>query len=162
MIKRNKLSIFLVAVVIMLTIYYIKTPTNTNSTNIGGGNKPVSSVERYPLYAETRINISKTRTTMIEESEAVLASSTTTVKEKETALETIANLNELTEKEITVETAIKNIGYQDTLVNASGLDVKIRILTENFTPEDFVAVAMLAKEEFGKDCKVSIEINQKN
>lgn len=159
MIKRNKLSIFLLAVVVMLTIYYIKTPTNSGSDKLNN-QTPVASVERYPLYAESRLIILDARGTKISELEGVLASSKSTMSEKEVALETISQLNELTEKEIVLETAIITLGYEDCFVNAVDNSVRVQVLSSEFSAEKFVEIALIAKEKFGNDCVVSVKVNE--
>ena len=67
MIKRNKLSLFLFAIVAMLTVYYINLPEDVTP-------KEYESGTRYQPFIDERSNIVVSRSLELEELEASIAS----------------------------------------------------------------------------------------
>ena len=137
MLKKNKLTIFLLLVVVVLTVYYVKMPINT--TEPAGTTPSVSA--RYPLYAQTRLEVITSRNELISSYEEQLAN-TTNSSEMAVFLENVNELEELTLREIRVENQIK-----------------VNVLTNSFSVEEFIEVALLIKGEFGDDCNVVVNVN---
>lgn len=157
MIKRNKLSIFLLAVVLMLTVYYVN--SNDPDIEITPEVSLTDNNSRYQVFQSMRDSLTEERTSKLTELEEIISSETSSLEEKEIALETMTNLSNLTEKEISLETAIINIGYKDALVEVEDKDIYISILNEEeFDVANFVELAVIAKNQFGSDYIVSIDL----
>ena len=154
MLKKNKLTIFLLLVVVVLTVYYVKMPINT--TEPAGTTPSVSA--RYPLNAQTRLEVITSRNELISSYEEQLAN-TTYSSEMAVFLENVNELEELTLREIRVENQIKDTGYEDCLVYATDNQIKVNVLTNSFSVEEFIEVALLIKGEFGDDCNVVVNVN---
>ena len=154
MLKRNKLSIFLVLVVIGLTIYYVKTPTKAEKPK----EDTTTSSERYPLYAQSRLEVLTERNEEIAKYETTIAEASSTNEEND-AYERLTALTKLTEREVGVEYHIKGLGYSDCFVHTSGNRIKVNVLSNNFSVEDFVEVALLVKGEFGNDYQVIVNVD---
>lgn len=155
MLKRNKLSIFLLAVVAMLTVYYVKTDKGVEIDTISNNHE--SSV-RY--YQETRDSINDARASLIMEYESIIASNTD-VSLKQDALDNLENITTLTEKEIALEYQIINMGYDDALVEVVSKDkrISISILADEFSNDEFINIAVLALNTFNTSYVVDITNN---
>lgn len=153
MIRRNKLSIFLVLVVIGLTIYYVRTPEKKPPKT----DEPVIAT-RYPEYAQSRLNILAERNEEIAVCEQEI-SEASSIDKKNDALERLQRISKLTETEVSLENNIKTIGYTDCLVENKGSQIKVNVLTKTFSVEEFVDIALLIKAEFGNDCQVVVNVD---
>ncbi len=152
MIKKNKLSLFLLAVVMMLSIYYINMPNETS--------KPTGSedvVTKYPEFAQMRLEILEKREALVSEFENVLASSTTTNTDKNEAYLSMQEVLELTENEVLIETFIMDLGYLDCLVQHDEDVINVYILNYVFTYEQTEEIYILVSEVFGIDTQIYIK-----
>lgn len=149
MLKRNKLSIFLCLLVVGLTIYYIKAPKSEKKPT----ETVVTSVNRYPLYAEARMNILNKRNEEIKkyESEEISVSSVNYVDE----------LMNMTIREVAMEKQIKNLGFSDCLVLAEDKKINVNVLADSFSKEEFINVALILKEEFGEEFIIKVNVDKK-
>lgn len=153
MLKKNKLSLFLLAVVMMLTIYYVNMP-NQKEPELPVDNTPVE--ERYAAFAERRLSLIEQRNDAIVELEVVLSDENISLSEKEKALNDLYEMMALTEKEILTEASIVGMGFEDAIVVFTEKEIKIEILTAEFTPAEYLAVARAVKAHFGKAYFVSV------
>lgn len=142
MIKKNKLSIFLFAVVAMLTVYYIKNP--------GDDNKPVEATGTVRYYQDERDSINEVRASLIVELEGIVSSSEVGLDEKEIAINKMSKINSLTENEIALENQIINLGYKDCLVQASLDDktINVALIDSEVTKEEFIEISRLVSTRF--------------
>lgn len=136
MIKKNKLSIFLLAVVAMLTVYYIKNPSS--------GDDEIS-VETTRYYQDERDEINDERETQILNLESIISKNDINIEEKEKAINEMALLSSMTENEIILETKIIDLGYKDCLVEVDKDNsiINISLLTNELTTEQFIEISKL-------------------
>ena len=158
--KKNKLTIFLVAVILMLTVYYIKMPDGSETGGGGGSGPDIDVVQKHPEFATMREEIIRDRTDLLDQLALVLGSSSSSLSDKETALETMQAVSTLTQMELVFERTIGNLGFDDSLVVVGGGIVRIHILTETFTVDEFVEIAVMAQQKFGRALTVNIEIHR--
>lgn len=153
--KKLRLPILLLAVVVMMSIFYIHEARKTN--------EPVSSpnletTSTNPEYAEARMKSIEEVNALIEESEAKIASGKLTVSEveKETAL--IASLRQTKMNEIALEEMIMaSLNFEDVLVLLEDNYVVIDVYTkEELTKATFISISRLAKEKFNNDYTVKL------
>lgn len=153
-IKKHRLSLFLLALVAMLSVYYVMMPTADDTSLVGGEGE---SEVRYQEFAELRLEILSDRKSQVAIYEAKITETTTSIKEVEACLLEIETITSLTENEVNFEKTVINLGYEDSLVFLSGTDLNIMVLTEEkYTNEKFVEIALLGKEMFGTDVYVSV------
>lgn len=153
MLKKNKLPIFLLALVLMLSVYYIndsKEPTSDPNTGAVGGES------KYAQYAKSRLELLEERTGKIEEYETEIASGTLTNVQIENYMNLVNNVYELGYTEVALENEIIALGYDDVLVFVENNIVNIDILTDSFTPTEFVSIALLSKTKFDSNFTVTI------
>lgn len=153
MIKKNKLSLFLLAVVMMLSVYYINMPETEDSTGeVGSGDV----VTKYSDFAEQRLEILAAREELILEFENVLASADANTEAKDVAYTSMQDVFELTEKEVALEQSVMDMGFLDCLVQAEDQTVVVTILTASSTTDDFIAIKLMTSEAFGSTYRLSI------
>lgn len=154
-IKKHKLSLFLLAMVAMLSVYYVLMPQDGPTAPVSGDS---GGVVRYQDFAQMRLEILDERNTQVASYEAKIIEATVSLTDKEEYIMEIETLTTLTEKEVYLETVIVNLGYEDSLVYLAEGVLNISVLANSFTVEDYVEVALIAKEEFGKDTLVVVNL----
>ena len=149
MLKKNQLVIVLLTLVLMLSIYYIKSPFDNNDEN----NEPVGGEEdvtgRLEELSALRLALNDERGLRMLELDAIIASSEATVSEKNVALEEKQYLNSLTEKELLLESLIKAYGFEDAVV-VIGLDSKnVNVIAKSadLTTDDAIKIYSIIQEE---------------
>lgn len=154
-IKKHRLSLFLLAMVMMLSVYYVLMPQ-------GDVDAPVvsdpSGVTRYEDFAKIRLVVSEERNEAIKTFEQKILDKAVTVALVEEYTNEILEITKLTEKEVYLETVIMDLGYEDSLVIIEDNVLTINVLGETFTALEYIEVAKLAKEEFGKDVLVVVNL----
>ncbi len=155
-IKKHKLSLFLLAMVCMLSVYYVMMPEE-NDPNAPVANIPDGQI-RYQEFAEMRLEIIDERNTMVASYEAKIVEAKDTALLEEYILE-INNISTLTEKEVYLEGIIMNLGYEDCLVYLleDGI-LKISVLTDSLSIKEFNEIGLIAIEEFGTDTDVKLNV----
>lgn len=154
-IKKHRLSLLLLALVGMLSVYYVLLPGE-------GDVPPVSGIHdgntRYQDFAEARLEIIDERNKEVALVEAKITQATVSISELEEYLLEIETITKLTEKEVSLETMVVELGYEDSLVFLSNNIVYITVLSDKFSEAEYITINKLAKAEFGKNVIVKVEI----
>lgn len=152
-IKKHKLSLFLLAMVAMLSVYYIMIPEE-------GPTAPVDAAPdgfvRYQQFGQMRLEIIDDRNSQVAVYEEKIVSATVSLTDVEEYILEIETLTTLTEKEVYLESIIVDLGFEDSLVFLEDDVVNISVLAENFTVEEYIEIATVAKEEFGNNTLVVV------
>ncbi len=157
MLRKNKIPLLLLAVVVMLSIFYIQQTKNQSPTTpVNGGG--ITGEVKYSEYASLRLNLLEVRNEEINQLEAKIAAGNLTSAELETTVASINQIYNLKYSEVDLENQIISLGYDDVFVCTTGKNIKINILTDDFTTDDFVTVALLAKEKFARNYAVSVQL----
>lgn len=145
------LSLF--SLVLVLSIYYVLVPVNNVSLDSGVNNENdavVSVTDGEDAYFE---NLELTKVSKlnddIEELNQIVASSSSTMDEKVSALEMIANKKKLNKEEQLLKQAIKEAGYSNAYVEYEDSMVKILVSKKEATKTDAVTIIKLAYEKLG-------------
>jgi hypothetical protein len=130
----------------MLTVYYITKPFDKeNEDNLE------ETTGRLEELTTLRATLRDERNLAVMNLDAIIADSTSTVAEKEAALNEKRYLNTLTEKELLLELEVINKGYRDCFVHASDTAIDITVVSE----EDSLTVAneiiIMAMTDFDRD-----------
>ena len=129
MIKKCILPIFLLAMVVVLSVFYIKQSTD-DVVNPVNGNDDTSVVSDF---ANKRLEILEKRSEKIDELEAVIASGTLTNSEINQTVDEINDLYYLKYTEVELEDLIVGLGYQDSLVIIDNTNVSVTIIDDELT-----------------------------
>lgn len=146
------LSLF--SLVLVLSIYYVLVPVNNATLNeVGvnnGGDAVVSVTNGEDAYFENLelAKVSKFESD-IEELNQIVASSSSTMDEKVSALEMIANKKKLNKEEASLKQAIKEAGYNNAYVEYEDNTVNILVSKKDATKSDAVTIIKLAYEKLG-------------
>ena len=153
--KKIKLPILLLAVVVMLSIFYIR---EANKTVEPVGGSSLESTTTNAMYAEARLESIAEVNSLIKECEAKIASGelTSTEVELQNALISMYKQNKIYEIELE-EMIMAALNYDDVLVLLEEDYIVIDIYTEEeLTVETFIKVSKLAKEKFSADYTVKV------
>lgn len=158
--KKLKLPILLLAVVVMLSIFYIKEAQDGDIKEpVDGGGVVVSPLN--PEFTEGRLlSISKANE-LIEGYQETIATGKLSAKEVEETTLLINEILEIKHDEIALEQAISAaLSYDDILVLVVDEYVVISVYTEDeVTANNFIAMARLAKSVFENDYIVKVEVS---
>ena len=153
MLKKSILPIFLLAMVVVLSVFYIKKTTTDDSKVVSNpGEQTVLST-----FASKRLEILDLRSVMIDKLEEEIASGSLTSQEIEAKVNEINDLYYLKYTETSLEDAICELGFKDSLVIIEDKNVSILIIDDELTAEDFINVASVVKTELGNGYKVNLE-----
>lgn len=159
MIKKCILPIFLLAMVVVLSVFYIKQSTD-DVVNPVNGNDDTSVVSDF---ANKRLEILEKRSEKIDELEAVIASGTLTNSEINQTVDEINDLYYLKYTEVELEDLIVGLGYQDSLVIIDNTNVSVKIIDDELTSSDFISIANVVKNKMGNNYKLTVEaVNNDN
>ena len=144
--KRKKFTLFLVAVALLLTVYYFKFDKKDDSPDLN----PVSS-ERYEDYLQERATILEERNNAISTLMEILAlknDTTNTMQDKLQAVNNIKSLSQLTETEITLENKLLESGFEDVLVHLDDNTLTIKILKDESDITEVAEIMIEAENYF--------------
>lgn len=168
---QSKITIFMVVMIVMLSIYYftLGNDDNDKKNNPGGPNNQPTF--RYDHYEELRDQLSGERTAMMEELNALLVSSDLTEQEKNETFSYIVELQQMTTRELNFEELLRNEGYLDVFVHSSSRFeespvVVIRILDSEHSVAEAAQIMLKASEQFvsssGLPYEVTVEFDTLN
>lgn len=154
--KKLKLPLLLLAVVVMMSIFYIH--ESKEPTLPVGGDGEYEGTSLNPEYAESRLASIEEVNLLIEEKQNLIASGTLSVSEVEDLTNEILDLKETKVNEVALEEMlIEALSFDDVLVMLEGEYLVIDIYTnEDITTEVFISVSRLAKEKFDSNYKVKV------
>lgn len=155
MFKKNQLALILLTLVMMLTVYFIKTPVkNDNPDDVN----TTPTTGRLEALSTMRLTIKNQRDEQINSLNLVIGSETATAAEINQAIEEKNRLNAITECELLLELEIINLGYQDAFVHVTdtGVDVTVVANEHSITKANEIIKMTLIEFE-GKYSNVCVE-----
>lgn len=157
--KKNQIALLCLTAVIMLSVWYIKSPLN----NVNGDGDPSlpANTESTRLVALTNMReaLRKERSIEVASLDAIIASETSTIAEKNTAITAKQLISDTTEKEVLMELSIINLGYNDAFVHKTTSGVEILVIAEVLSEAEVVEIMNLAYNSFDTD---TIIVNYKS
>ncbi|MGM9972134.1 MAG: hypothetical protein ACI35W_06975 [Anaeroplasmataceae bacterium] len=170
--KNNKLPIFLLLCVVMLSVFYAFSPSETSDNSKTVGNIPS---DNYYYFDEERLSILEERNIKIKEIESSVATSNLGLADISSKMSLIEEIYSITNKECSLEVEIESLGYDDVLVysyeeteNIGNTTVvckcvDVKILATELKKERAVVITQLTKTKFGNnDYKVSLILESNN
>lgn len=128
--KKNQFALIFLTLVVMLAVWYIKSPLNkVDKGNNNPTDAPVIST-RVAALTSLRDSVCEERSLEVASLDTIIASADTTVLQKEEALNKKQSISDLTEKEVLLELTIMNLGYQDAFVHATKDGVEVIIVAD--------------------------------
>lgn len=154
MFKKSILPVVLLAMVVVLSVFYIKQSQDEIIDPVSGDNPQTVLV----VLASKRLEILEQRSNTIDELEALIASGSLSDEEIEKNVNQINDLYYLKYTETHLEELIEQLGYEDSLVIIDDKNVSVMILSDELATSDFISVARVVKEQLNSDYKVSLEL----
>ncbi|MFZ3577146.1 SpoIIIAH-like family protein [Virgibacillus sp. DJP39] len=103
------------------------------------------------LFATIRMELTDTRSEIKDRLRDIVVSSTSTIEQKDAALEDMDVLDKLAAKEVVLEESIlAATEYSDVLVRSDQSQVQIHVKAENLSKEETVNLMQMARDEFGE------------
>ncbi|GEM_PF-2376725 len=154
MLKKSILPIFLLAMVVVLSVFYIKKTNTTDETsNVSGSGEQTVLTS----FASKRLEVLDIRSAMIDKLEEEIASGNLTNEEIEAKVNQINDLYYLKYTETNLEDSICDLGFEDSLVIIEDKNVSVLIIDDELTVEDFISIAAIVKSDLGNNYKLSLE-----
>lgn len=153
--KKLRLPILLLAVVVMMSIFYIH---EANKTTDPVSSPSLGTTTTNPDFAEARMKSIEEVALLIEEAEAKIASGTLTVAQVEEENAKITSLRQTKMNEIALEEMIMaSMDFDDVLVLLQENVLVIDVCTEtDLTKANFISISRLAKEKFSSNYTVKL------
>lgn len=151
MLKKNQLVLILLTLVLMLTIYYIKSPFGKSDEVLDPeSNETEVTAGRLEELQSLRVVLNEERTEAVLSLDSIIADNNSSIAEKNAALEQKKYLNGLTEKELLLEVQIINKGYRDAFVHATNEGVSITVVAEEHSVKKANEIIVMAMSGFDK------------
>lgn len=152
--KKHRLSLFLLAMVGMLSVYYVMMPGDSPTVPVL--NDSSGGIVRYSDFAEARLSILDERKAEVATYESKIIDKSVALTDVEDYILEINAITKLTEKEVYLESIIINLGFEDSLVFKDADVINISVLADEFTVSEYIEINKLAKAEFGNDVIVLV------
>ena len=146
MFKKNQLALILLTLVMMLTVYFIKTPANNNES---GGDPSTPTTGRLEVLSTMRLTLKNERNEKINELNTIIGSDTATATEINNAIEEKNKISAITECELLLELEIINLGYQDAFVHATDTGIDVTVISDEHSIAKANEIIKMTILEFG-------------
>lgn len=157
MLKKSILPIFLLAMVVVLSVFYIK---KTTTDDVEGASAKEEQTVLSTL-ASKRLEVLDYRSSMIDKLEEEIASGTLIDTEIEAKVTQINDLYYLKYTETSLEDSICELGFEDSLVIIEDKNVSIMVIDDELSVDDFISIAQVIKMELGNNYKINLETIKK-
>lgn len=127
-IKTKQLALVVATFVIMLAIWFVKSPLLASNNNVDDNLKPVGG--EVSVFESLREAVLEQRAIETASWDMILADETATLASKQTALNQKTALSDLTEKEVLLEVEVINMGYEDAFVHCTSDGVEVYVMAE--------------------------------
>lgn len=155
MFKKNQLALILLTLVLMLTVYFVKTPTKSNEP---GDNNLTTTTGRLEALSAMRLTVKNERAEQVSALNAIIGSSESTAAEINYAIEQKNQINSLTECELLLELEIISLGYQDAFVHAKDNTIDVTVVSNEHSISKANEIIKMTILEFdGKYSNVCVE-----
>lgn len=157
--RKLKLPILLLAVVIMLSVFYIKEANSNGSNSTPANSDDLTMSALNPEFTEARLLGIEEANAQIQIWEEMIASGDLSADEVLETSALIDDLRDLKHKEVSLEEVIMDeLSYDDVLVVAKDSNVYVDVYTDNeITKLAAVKIAKLAQTSFGTEYTVRVE-----
>ena len=156
---QSKITVFMVVMIVMLSIYYFTLGGDTTKET-GNQNPSNTEVFRYEEYEQLRAQISESREVTMTMLQTNITSADVSLDDKNLAINAMMDMNDMSTNEYSLETSLRNMGYLDVLVtcnNSSG--VVVRVLDTEHSAAEVNSIIVMAKSQFGSLYDVSVQFD---
>lgn len=155
MFKKNQLALILLTLVLMLTVYFIKTPVQSNDP---GDDPTTPTTGRLEVLSTMRLTLKNERNEKISELNTIIGSDTATAAEINNAIEEKNRINAITECELLLELEIISMGYQDAFVHVTDVGIDVTVISDEHSVSKANEIIQKTLLEFdGKYTNICVE-----
>lgn len=152
---QSKVTIFMIVMIVMLSIYYFALPNNNENKKPPQNTNPV--VNKSEEFEQLRAELHDKRYEMIASLQGVLASSDISLEEKNNIIESIQKIHLLSQNEAMLETKLINeMDFDDVFVEASESLVQVLVYIDSLTMQEVNNIILKAKNQFGPEVEVIV------
>ncbi|SDM14405.1 SpoIIIAH-like family protein [Bacillus sp. OK048] len=175
--KQTVWLLTMLSLVVVLSVYYITSPEQKSNelaavkqeekadqketktdTETKDGDTIISQVAGDEEFESLRLKLQDDRSELKEQLTDVVATTGLPPNERSEAVDQMKKLNEIAQKEQTLETLIKARDYEDVLVRADGPTVKIIVKSKKESSKSEAnAIIKMVKKEIGETNFVAVE-----
>lgn len=152
--KKNQIALLCLTAVVMLAVWYIKSPLNQVGGNSDNTTHVSGSSTRLDALKEMREALRVERSIEVAALDSVIASETSTIAQKNTAINEKQLISDMTEKEVLMELSIINLGYTDAFVHQTNAGVEILVVAESLTETEVIEIMNLTYNSFDTETVV--------
>lgn len=152
--KKNQFALLCLTAVIMLAVWYIKSPLNNVSGNHDDSVIVSGESSRLDAIKSMREALRKERSVQVAALDTIIASESTTIAQKNSAINEKQTISDTTEKEVIMELSIINLGYTDAFVHQTSSGVDILVIADSLSETEVVTIMNLTYSSFTTDTVV--------
>lgn len=160
--KKNQIALIFLTLIVMLAVWYVKTPLSSDKDNNDNYTGSVVVSSRLDAISNMRDLVTSTRNETVANLDAIIASADTTVVDKENALKEKQTLSDLTEKEVILETKIMNMGYIDAFVHSTNDGVEVIIVSDTNDSSVVLDIIQNVMDSFEDTVNVVVNFKTEN
>ena len=145
--KKNQIALLCLTAVVMLAVWYIKSPLNINKDD---DNSLIVSGESTRLDAlkQMREALRQERSIEVAALDKVIASESSTIAQKNYAINEKQTISDMTEKEVLMELSIINLGYADAFVHQTDAGVEVLVVADILSETEVIEIMNLTYNSF--------------
>jgi hypothetical protein len=149
--KKNQFALLCLTAVIMLAVWYIKSPLNNVSGNVDDSVVVNGESSRLDALKLMREALREERSIQVAALDTIIASESTTIAQKNSAINEKQTISDTTEKEVIMELSIINLGYTDAFVHQTSSGVDILVIADSLSETEVVTIMNLTYSSFTTD-----------
>jgi hypothetical protein len=135
----------------MLAVWYIKSPLNNVSGNVDDSVVVNGESSRLDALKLMREALREERSIQVAALDTIIASESTTIAQKNSAINEKQTISDTTEKEVIMELSIINLGYTDAFVHQTSNGVDILVIADSLSETEVVTIMNLTYSSFTTD-----------
>ena len=141
--KKNQFALLCLTAVIMLAVWYIKSPLNNVSGNVDDSVVVNGESSRLDALKLMREALREERSIQVAALDTIIASESTTIAQKNSAINEKQTISDTTEREVIMELSIINLGYTDAFVHQTSSGVDILVIADSLSETEVVTIMNL-------------------
>jgi hypothetical protein len=149
--KKNQFALLCLTAVIMLAVWYIKSPLNNVSGNVDDSVVVNGESSRLDALKLMREALREERSIQVAALDTIIASESTTIAQKNSAINEKQTISDTTEREVIMELSIINLGYTDAFVHQTSSGVDILVIAYSLSETEVVTIMNLTYSSFTTD-----------
>ena len=146
--KKNQIALLCLTAVVMLAVWYIKSPLNQVGDSVNNTINVSGNATRLNALKDMREALRVERSMEVAALDSIIASETSTIAQKNSAINEKQLISDMTEKEVLMELSIINLGYTDAFVHQTNNGVEILVVADSLSETEVIEIMNLTYSSF--------------